>query len=65
MGVAWYLACDFQLFLFAPFLVWLIWKFNPFIVGGCALAISSLIPGILTWYYNWGPMFSLFVSAKE
>ena len=65
MGVTWYLASDFQMFIFAPFVVWLMWKFNEYIVTGIALAISCIIPGALTWYYNWGPFNSAFITAKE
>merc|ERR1712038_1082722 len=33
MGVTWYLACDFQMFIFAPFVVWFMWRFNEYFVG--------------------------------
>ena len=55
MGVTWYLAAEFQMFLIAPFVVWSMWKFKSSLVGICVLAISCIIPGTLTWYYNWPP----------
>ena len=65
MGVTWYLACDFQMFIFAPFVVWFMWMFNEYFVGFCALAISTIIPATLTWYYSWGPVETAFITLKE
>ena len=53
------------MFIFAPFVVWFMWKFNEYFVAVCALAIACIIPGTLTWYYNWGPFDTAFVTAKE
>ena len=62
MGVTWYLACDFQMFLFSPFVVWFMWKFKGSLVGICVVAISCIIPGGLTWYYNWPAFETTFYS---
>ena len=62
MGVTWYLACDFQMFLISPFVVWSMWKFKGSLTGICVLALSCFIPGALTWYYNWPAFETPFIS---
>ncbi len=57
MGESWYLACDFQLFLFGPLIVWPVWKFRrlayPILI--LVLAASVAIPGGLTGARDWPP----------
>jgi len=61
MGESWYLAADFQLFLFGPWFMMLIWSFEKIqlmlSVGFMAvlLATSCAIPGILTAVNEWPP----------
>lgn len=57
MGESWYLACDFQLFLFGPWIMMLIWKLKKFSVVFMAalLALSCTIPGLLTGLNDWPP----------
>ena len=55
MGESWYLACDFQLFILGPLLVWPMWKYPRAGVGAVfvALAASVAVPAGLTAARNW------------
>ena len=61
MGVTWYISCDFQMFIFAPFIIWPMWRFKRvgMFIGVLMLAISCIVPGCLTWVHNWPAMQSL------
>ena len=58
MGVTWYLACDFQMFLLGPWIMILLWKFKKFakFILPTLLVISCAIPGILTGINDWPPL---------
>ena len=55
MGESWYMACDFQLFIIGPLMVWPMWKFPKIGVPSVfALLVSSaVIPGALTAVNDW------------
>ncbi len=55
MGESWYLACDFQLFIIGPLLVWPMWKFPKAGVASVFLLLvaSTAVPGGLTAGNNW------------
>jgi hypothetical protein len=57
MGESWYLACDFQLFIMGPLIVFVIWKFQRLGIAFMAflMAVSATIPGVLTAVKDWPP----------
>jgi hypothetical protein len=57
MGESWYLACDFQLFILGPLIIFVIWKFQRLGIAFMALlmAVSCAIPGVLTGVKDWPP----------
>lgn len=65
MGESWYLACDFQLFILGPLMVWPLWKYRR--VGPLYiffwLAVSCIVPGVLTYVNDWPPMIFSTISS--
>jgi hypothetical protein len=55
MGESWYLACDFQLFIIGPLMVWPMWKFPKAGVASVftLLAASVSVPVALTVVNDW------------
>ena len=50
LGTSWFLACDFQLFVLGPLLIWPMWKAGKFggIIALVYLAVACAVPAGLT-----------------
>ncbi|XP_040565023.2 nose resistant to fluoxetine protein 6-like [Lepeophtheirus salmonis] len=58
MRPTWYLACDFQLYLLGILVMWILWKNEKLgqMLLFTLLIVSTLIPGVLTFINDWGPI---------
>lgn len=69
LETSWYLACDFQMMLIGPVLVWTIWRFQVLglILGFIVLAVACAIPGVIAGVNDLPPVMTytiLFVSLR-
>lgn len=50
MGETWYLACDMQMFILSPFLVYPLWRWKRLgVIWNLFLISASLAAGIAVW----------------
>lgn len=57
MFQAWYLAADFHLFIIAPILIYVLWKWPKTGLGLLfgSTVLTAIIPGLITYINNLDP----------